>query len=69
MDGNTVTMRRVILMISISLDGFIEGPNRELDWQLVDDAAPALHDEPCGMGAFLGGRGTHELMAGFCSAD
>ena len=30
-------MRKIILMMSISLDGFFEGPNRELDWQLVDD--------------------------------
>ena len=30
-------MRKVILMMSVSLDGFIEGPNRELDWHMVDD--------------------------------
>ena len=30
-------MRKVILMMSISLDGFLEGPHRELDLQLVDD--------------------------------
>jgi dihydrofolate reductase len=24
-------------MMSVSLDGFIEGPNREIDWHLVDD--------------------------------
>ena len=24
-------------MMSVSLDGFFEGPNGELDWQLVDD--------------------------------
>ena len=29
-------MRKVILMMSVSLDGFIEGPDRELDWHVVD---------------------------------
>lgn len=53
-------------MMSVSLDGFMEGPNHELDWQLVDDALHAhFNDELRGMGAFLEGRVTHELMAGF----
>jgi hypothetical protein len=36
-------MRKLILMTSVSLDGFIEGPHRELDWHMVDDElhAPA----------------------------
>ena len=59
-------MRKIILMMSVSLDGFIEGPDRELDWHLVDDA---LHNhfnaELSAMGAFLNGRVTYELMAGF----
>ncbi len=61
-----MTMRKVVLMMSVSLDGFIEGPNREIDWHLVDDE---LHTEfnnvLAQMGAFLSGRVTHELMAGF----
>jgi dihydrofolate reductase len=59
-------MRKIILMMSVSLDGFIEGPNREIDWHLVDDE---LHDhfneQLSTMGAFLSGRVTYELMAGF----
>jgi dihydrofolate reductase len=59
-------MRKIILMMSVSLDGFFEGPGRELDWQMVDDE---LHDhfneELRTMGAFLDGRVTYELMAGF----
>jgi dihydrofolate reductase len=51
-------------MMSVSLDGYIEGPNREIDWHLVDDE---LHDhfnqQLRGMGAFLNGRVTYELMA------
>ena len=51
-------------MMSISLDGYIEGPNREIDWHQVDDE---LHDhfneQLRGMGAFLSGRVTYEVMA------
>ena len=28
--------RKIVFMMSVSLDGFFEGPDRELDWQLVD---------------------------------
>ena len=30
-------MRKIIRMMSVSLDGFIEGPQRDLDWHKVDD--------------------------------
>jgi dihydrofolate reductase len=30
-------MRRVILDLAVSLDGFIEGPNGEIDWCIMDD--------------------------------
>jgi dihydrofolate reductase len=53
-------------MSGMSLDGFIEGPNREIDWHLVDDELHRhFNDELSGMGAFLSGRVTHELMAEF----
>jgi len=53
-------------MLSVSLDGFFEGPNGELDWQLVDDELHEHFNEVLGaMGAFLSGRVTYELMAGF----
>ena len=53
-------------MMSISLDGFIEGPNREIDWHMVDDELHAHFNEQLGsMGAFLSGRITHQLMADF----
>ena len=59
-------MRKIILMMSVSVDGFIEGPDRELDWQMVDDELHTHFNEQLGpMGAFLSGRVTHELMAGF----
>jgi len=59
-------MRKLILMMSVSVDGFIQGPNRELDWHMVDDELHSHFNEVLSaMGAFLSGRVTHELMAGF----
>lgn len=59
-------MSKIILMMSVSLDGFIEGPNRELDWHMVDDELHShFNEQLSAMGAFLNGRVTYELMAGF----
>ena len=59
-------MRKIIWMMSVSLDGFMEGPDRELDWGMVDDELHRHFNEELGaMGAFLDGRVTYELMAGF----
>ncbi|WP_432094887.1 dihydrofolate reductase family protein [Streptomyces sp. bgisy100] len=59
-------MRKIVLMMSVSLDGYIEGPHREIDWHLVDEELHQhFNDELRGMGAFLSGRVTHELMADF----
>lgn len=59
-------MRKVIFMMSVSIDGYFEGPNRELGWHSVDDELHR-HFNDCirGMGAFLDGRVTYELMAAF----
>ncbi|MFE7357731.1 dihydrofolate reductase family protein [Streptomyces sp. NPDC057543] len=59
-------MRKIILMMSMSLDGFIEGPDREIDWHLVDEELHRHFNEQLkAMGGFLDGRVTYELMAGF----
>ena len=59
-------MRKIIYQMSPSLDGFIEGPDRDLGWQLVDDELHThLNEELSAMSAFLDGRLTYELMAGF----
>ena len=59
-------MRRIVLMTSLSTDGFFEGPGGNLDWHLVDDEVHAEFNEVLGaMSAFLDGRVTYELMAGF----
>ena len=53
-------------MMSVSLDGFFEGPNGELDWQLVDDELHRHFNGWLGKaGAFLDGRVTYKLMAGY----
>jgi dihydrofolate reductase len=58
-------MRKIIFMMSVSLDGFFEGPDRELDWQLVDEEVASHFNEWLAtMSAFLDGRVTYELMAG-----
>jgi dihydrofolate reductase len=59
-------MTRVILFVQVSLDGFFEGPKKEIDWSLVDDELHAHVNEVLGtMGGFLSGRGAYELMAGY----
>lgn len=32
-----INMRKVILDLAVTLDGFIEGPNGEVDWCIMDD--------------------------------
>jgi dihydrofolate reductase len=57
-------MRNVILIMSVSLDGFIAGPDGDLSWHMVDDEVHGHFNELLrGMGAFLSGRVTYELMA------
>lgn len=59
-------MRKIILFMSVSVDGFMEGPNREIDWHQVDDELHSHFNEQLAtMGAFLHGRVTYELMAEF----
>jgi dihydrofolate reductase len=59
-------MRKVVLFMSMSLDGFIEGPNREIDWHVVDaELHGHFNEELSAMGGFLNGRVMYELMAEF----
>jgi dihydrofolate reductase len=59
-------MRKIVLMMSVSLDGFMEGPDREIDWHMVDDELHRhFNDVLKAMGGFLDGRVTHQLMADF----
>ncbi len=57
-------MGKVVYSMMVSLDGFIEGPNRELDWVIIDEELHTFaNDEAREMGAFLYGRRLYELMA------
>jgi dihydrofolate reductase len=59
-------MGRIVFSISVSLDGFFEGPDREIDWHLVDEELHQHFNDWLGQaGAFLEGRVTYELMAGY----
>jgi len=59
-------MRKIIMSIPITLDGFIEGPHRDLDWVIADDE---LHDFYTRLlnhsDMILYGRVTYELMVSY----
>jgi dihydrofolate reductase len=58
-------MARVILWLSVSADGFFEGPDQDLTWSRVDDdLLEQFNLEFRTVDAFLEGRRTYELMAG-----
>jgi dihydrofolate reductase len=59
-------MRKIFLFMMVSLDGFFEGPDHELDWHNVDAefnefAAEQLNE----VDMLLFGWKTYELMAGY----
>jgi len=59
-------VRKVIYSIMVSLDGFIEGPNRELDWVIVDEELHTyINDQQRAIGMFLYGRRTYEVMVDY----
>jgi dihydrofolate reductase len=59
-------MRKVIYSMGVSLDGFIEGPNRELDWSTPDEELHSFwNDQAREIGTSLYGRRMYELMADF----
>jgi dihydrofolate reductase len=52
--------------MSVSLDGFVETPERSLDWVRVDEEFHRVfNDEARAMSAFLYGRRMYELMSGY----
>jgi dihydrofolate reductase len=59
-------MRKIVLWMSVSLDGFIEGPDADISWHRVDEELHTYFNQRLRtMGAFLYGRVNYELMAGF----
>jgi dihydrofolate reductase len=59
-------VRKIIYWMNVSLDGFFEGPNHDLSWHKGSDEL-LLHaiEESGKMSAYLNGRRTQEMMAGF----
>jgi len=59
-------MRKLIVSNLVSLDGFISGPNGEIDWFGWDKELESYSKEQLGsMGTILFGRVTYELMVGY----
>jgi len=62
-------MRKVILSNMVTLDGFFEGPNKELDWHIVDEEFNQYaNDLLSNVDALLFGRVTYQLMADYWPA-
>lgn len=63
-------MRKVVYSMLVSLDGFIEGPNRELDWHVIDEEFHTFINEQQGeFDTYLCGRRLYEVMAYWETAD
>jgi dihydrofolate reductase len=60
-------MRKVILFMHVSLDGFIAGPNGELDWTVTDDEMndDLLPDLPRTVDTALLGRVAYQDLANY----
>ena len=61
-------MRKLILKMSVTIDGFVGGPNGELDWifqTLGEDATAWTMDHLSQAGAHLMGRRTFHDMAAY----
>jgi RibD C-terminal domain len=63
-------MKKVIFQMSVSLDGYIKGPNHEIDWHLVDDEFNSYAMEMLkASDVLIMGRRTYQLMAGAWPTD
>jgi dihydrofolate reductase len=63
-------MRKVIYSMGVSLDGFIAGPNGEIDWSAPDEELHRFHNQQTReLGAHLCGRGLYEDMAPWETAE
>jgi dihydrofolate reductase len=63
-------MRKVIYSMGVSLDGFIAGPDGEIDWSAPDEELHRFHNQQAReLGAHLFGRGLYEVMRYWETAD
>jgi dihydrofolate reductase len=59
-------MSKVVYWMTVSLDGFVEDRDGKIDWTAPDDELHRFFNESARkVGAFLYGRKSYELMAGF----
>ena len=59
-------MNRIIVMLSMSLDGYFEGPDHDISWHQVSEELHSDMNAAIGSsGGILNGRRNWELMAGF----
>jgi dihydrofolate reductase len=63
-------MRKLIYSMSVSLDGYIAGPNGEIDWGAPDEELHRFHNEQTReIGVHLCGRRLYEVMLYWETAD
>ena len=59
-------MRKILIFENVTLDGFMAGPNGELDWAVRDDEITEYSKEGHDLtDMFLFGRVTYDMMASF----
>ena len=63
-------MRKLIYSMGVSLDGFIAGPNGEIDWSVPGEELHRFHNEQAReIGAHFCGRRLYEVMVYWETAD
>jgi dihydrofolate reductase len=63
-------VRNVIYSTMVSLDGYINGPSRNIDWVLIDEELHTfINDQHREIDTFLFGRRRYEVMAYWDTAD
>jgi dihydrofolate reductase len=63
-------MRKVIYSMGVSMDGFIAGPDGEIDWSAPDEELHRFHNQQAReIGAHLCGRRLYEEMVYWETAD
>ena len=58
-------MGKLIYLLNVSLDGFVETPDRSLDWSIVDDELHTWFNDQTELDASLYGRRMYEVMAAY----
>lgn len=59
-------MRTVVYGMMVTIDGFIEGPNHQLDWPIIDEELHEyVNDQQRATDTYVYGRRLYELMEGF----